>query len=54
MPRKESVGLCKNWKARYVGETQVNNKRYRFRSTDYNNVCLWVERMVAQYKYVEK
>lgn len=48
---RRGVGLCKNWKARYVGEIMINHKRHRFRSTNYNNVCLWLERMLAQYKY---
>lgn len=34
---------------RWVGEIQINNKRYRKRSTNLNNVEFWLETMRARY-----
>lgn len=35
---------------RWVAEITVNRKRYRFRSTNLNNVRWWVEMMVEKYR----
>lgn len=35
---------------RYVGEITVRGKRFRFRSTNLNNVRLWVASMVKRYE----
>ena len=35
---------------RYVGEITVRGKRFRFRSTNLNNVRLWVDSMVKRHE----
>lgn len=35
--------------SRWVGEIVVNYKRYRFRSTNFDNVRHWVDMMVEKY-----
>lgn len=35
---------------RWVGEIQVDRKRYRFRSTNYGNVRFWLDTMIAHYQ----
>lgn len=33
---------------RWVGEIVINRKRYRFRSTKYENVMFWLDMMIAR------
>lgn len=33
---------------RWVAEIHVNGKRYRFRSTSYNNCCAWLNDMIEK------
>jgi len=39
------VGRVTGGRLRWVGEIQYCNKRFRFRSTNYENVRSWVEMM---------
>lgn len=41
------------YKSRWVGEINIDRKRYRFRSTSYENVRWWVEMMVQKYPIKE-
>ena len=36
-------------KSRWVAEIMVNRKRYRFRSTNYDNVRWWLNTMIEKY-----
>ena len=36
-------------KSRWVGEIMVHRKRYRFRSTNYDNVRWWLNTMIEKY-----
>ena len=45
----KGVGLIPR-KFRWVGEITIHGRRYRFRSTNYNNVQFWVDMMVQRYK----
>lgn len=39
---RKGVGLCKDWKERWVAAIMVNGVRYKFRSTNYNNAYWWL------------
>ena len=39
------VGAVTGGRLRWVGEIQYNRKRYRFRSTNFENVRSWLEMM---------
>lgn len=39
--------------SRWVGEIMVNGRRYRFRSSNYDNVRHWVDMMVQKYPTYE-
>ena len=44
---RRGVGVC--WRTRYVGVIHVMGKRYRMRSTNYNNVRAWLNDMLEKY-----
>ena len=45
----KGVGCVRSPRLRWVGEISYYRKRFRFRSTNYNNVVAWLRMM--QYKF---
>lgn len=45
----KGVGRVRSPRLRWVGEISYYRKRYRFRSTNYNNVVSWLQAMRARF-----
>ena len=45
----KGVGLVSQTRSRWVAEISYHGKRFRFRSTDFNNVRSWLNAMSDRY-----